>query len=568
MQKLITETSELKNFTTDKRIWQGIPSIEKTAGGRLFAAFYSGGIKEDYGNYCVLVVSDNDGQTWSEPVAAAYLGQSGRCYDPCLWIDPLSRLWFIWSVMPRHAVYASLCSAPDSDMLEWSDVFLIGHDTMLNKPVVLSSGDWLFPVAVWAADIRALPDLCSRQRKRLAFVYKTTDGGKTFTRLGGVDMPKRCFDEHMILEKRDGTLKMYVRTFYGIGESASYDGGLSWTKGKDSGLGGPCSRFFIRRLKSGNILLVNHVGFSGRNNLTALISRDDGKTFEGGLTLDERCEVSYPDGTEDDQGFIYVTYDRERGCFQQNLAGNQKCAREILFAKFTENDVLAGKTVTAGSKLKCIISKLGKYLGEDRNPYREYKYYSVEEYADILMEIGDGEKILAKLFRDYSNCCNMLNESQNKFVDGALSEFMTANAGSERKRALLLDVVKVFRGNAESSVATHILVENLTSYITENLTENLTVNRIADYFNISVYYMCHLFKSYTNTSIIQFINSKRISAAKKLLRETDMSITEICYAAGFGDSSYFTKQFRKTEGVSPLKYRKQSAVINGQGRKL
>ena len=155
----------------------------------------------------------------------------------------------------------------------------------------------------------------------------------------------------MFIERKDGTVLMYVRTYYGIGVSYSYDGGLSWTQGKDSGLGGPCSRFFIRTLKSGNILLVNHVNFVGRNNLTALISRDGGQTFEGGLVLDERSEVSYPDGTEDGDGFIYVIYDRERGSFQRNLAGNQKCAREILFAKFTEEDVLAGKIVTLGSRL-------------------------------------------------------------------------------------------------------------------------------------------------------------------------------------------------------------------------
>ena len=47
---LITDTQTLQKFTAAKRLWQGIPSIEKTKGGRLFAAFYSGGIKEEFGN--------------------------------------------------------------------------------------------------------------------------------------------------------------------------------------------------------------------------------------------------------------------------------------------------------------------------------------------------------------------------------------------------------------------------------------------------------------------------------------------------------------------------------------
>ena len=41
---LITDKNELKKYTTEHRIWQGIPSIEVTKGGRIFSTFYSGGI--------------------------------------------------------------------------------------------------------------------------------------------------------------------------------------------------------------------------------------------------------------------------------------------------------------------------------------------------------------------------------------------------------------------------------------------------------------------------------------------------------------------------------------------
>ena len=554
---LITDKNALQKFYEKKRSWQGIPSIEKTSGGRLFTAFYSGGIKEDFGNYCVVIKSEDDGNTWSEPIVAAYDGEKSRCFDGGLWIDPFGRLWFFLNVMPQFAVYASVCDDPDAKELTWSKPFVIGKEIMLNKPTVLSTGAWVFPIAVWASGLKVSPNVHSKSKKRLAFMYKTNDAGKTFIRLGGVNMPERCFDEHMFIERKDGTVSMCVRTYYGIGVSYSYDGGLSWTQGKDSGLGGPCSRFFIRTLKSGNILLVNHVNFVGRNNLTALISRDGGQTFEGGLVLDERSEVSYPDGTEDGDGFIYVIYDRERGSFQRNLAGNQKCAREILFAKFTEEDVLAGKIVTLGSRLKQVVSKLGKYEGEDRNPYRECKYYTEEEYVDLLLELKDGEKILAKLFNEYGNCCyRLLTPEQNEIVDKKISEMMSGKISDAKKRTLLLDVVKIFWGKSDSSEQNHLLVESVVEYVGKNFAENISMEKIADCFNVSLYYLCHLFKNYTNTSLMQFINSRRILYAKKLLRETDLTITEICYAAGFCDASYFTKQFKKSEGISPGRYKK------------
>ena len=61
--------------------------------------------------------------------------------------------------------------------------------------------------------------------------------------------------------------------------------------------------------------IINHNDFKGRNNLTAFISEDDGETWPYSLLLDRRNNVSYPDVKEDENGNIYVIYDRERGGF-------------------------------------------------------------------------------------------------------------------------------------------------------------------------------------------------------------------------------------------------------------
>lgn len=364
----ITDKNELQKYAAPYRVWQGIPSIEVTAKGRIFSTFYSGGVTEQIGNVVVLLKSD-DGENFGEPIAAAYVDDH-RCYDPCLWIDPLGRLWFEWALQPDQMVYAVICEDPDAEELVWGEPFPIAGDVMMNQPVVLSSGEWLFPIAVWKDGVVAVKsELSNRGEDRLAYVYRTTDQGKTFERLGGVDMPQRCFDEHMVLELSDGRLAMYVRTYYGIGVAYSDDKGLTWTQGEDSDLGGPCSRFHIRRLPSGRVLLINHVNFNGRNNLTALLSEDDGKTWKYQLLLDERDNVSYPDAGMTPDGSIYVTYDRERGGYLDSMDKVYKCAREILYAKITEEDIMAGKLVSEGSKLKCIISKLGEYALED--PFRK-----------------------------------------------------------------------------------------------------------------------------------------------------------------------------------------------------
>ena len=251
---LITDKNELLKYSTPYRIWQGIPSIEVTKKGRTFVTFYSGGVKEEVGNFSMVIFSDN-GVEFSEPVAVAYK-ENNRCYDPCLWIDPLGRLWFTWAESPeKYTVMASVCDDPDAEMLVWCEPFEIGGEVMMNKPIVLTTGEWLFPCAVWTERMCEVTGIkASGENDRRAFAYKSVDNGKSFEKLGGVDMPQRSFDEHMLLELKDGRIAMYVRTQYGIGVSYSYDRGRTWTNGENSRIGGPCSRFFIRRLKSDRYL--------------------------------------------------------------------------------------------------------------------------------------------------------------------------------------------------------------------------------------------------------------------------------------------------------------------------
>ena len=359
-------TSELEPFFAKNRKWQGIPSVERTANGRIFVAFYSGNEDEQFGNFCVLTQRESGEHTFTEPIAVAYAGETGRCFDPCVWIDPRGRLWFLWSEMPNVKTWAVISDEPDALNLTWSTPFIVAEGVILNKPTVLRSGEWLFPSAVWEKRVfesmqKSCPNLYANPPTvpSLAYAIRTTDEGKTFDQLGGARSEHISYDEHQFLEQTDGTVVVYIRSGQEIEHAFSADKGETWSKSRGSGIYSPNSRFFISRLHSGRILLINHVGYLGRirNNLTAQLSEDDGKTWIGGLLLDERNDVSYPDATEGSDGFIYAVYDRERGAKNQKIPP-ESAAKEILMAKFTENDILAGRLVSTGSSLKMIVSKL------------------------------------------------------------------------------------------------------------------------------------------------------------------------------------------------------------------
>lgn len=550
----ITDKSQLVQYSSPYRLWQGIPSIEVTKKGRIFSTFYSGGTKEEVNNYVVLLSSD-DGVDFGEPIAVAF-EKNYRCYDSCLWIDPLDRLWFTWACAPEHSVFAVICDDPDADELKWSEIFKIGEDVMMNKPTVLTTGEWLFPIAVWHRSVYTggfASDRADEDRK--AFAYKTIDCGKSFVRLGGTDIYKRSFDEHMILELTDGRLAMFVRTSYGIGVSYSYDRGITWTKGEDSTLNGPCSRFFIRRLKSGRILLINHYNFSGRSHLTAMLSEDECKSWKYKLLLDERSNVSYPDAKEAEDGYIYITYDRERGGFLKNLNDVYSSAREILFAKITEDDIIRGELTDKGSKLKCIISKLDKYAFEKENPFGEVCRFSDEELVKNMMKMSQ-EELLIFVFKNFSmNCSNMHIFESIKF-DALIKQLDKDGCSKEGVVRKMISLVRSIEVSDKQSSILPPVVTRIKDLIEENIQNEITVEEIAQTLGMSMYYMCHLFKQETGITIGDYKKSVKISKAKRLLISTDKKTTEIAQECGFGSDSYFCKVFIECEKVSPMQYRK------------
>jgi hypothetical protein len=351
LQPAVVNANPDNRYASSSRLWQGIPGIECTEGMRLYATWYSGGRNEGPDNYVLLIRSEDGGKHWSEPLFVVDPPGSVRAFDPVLWIDPLGRLWWFWSQSytwwnGRGGVWFVRCDQPDAEVLNWTAPQRIGNGVMMNKPLVTRAGEWLFPLAVWGSRQPLLPEL---RDEAFSSVYVSKDQGRTFMLRGSADIPFRTFDEHMFVERQDGSLWMLVRTTYGVGQSFSYDGGVTWSPGVSSGIPGPDSRFHIRRLASGRLLLINHRGFSHqqRSHMTASLSDDDGVTWSSHLLLDERQQVSYPDTAITPDGRILIIYDRER-----------YAAREILYCDITEEDILVGKLVSERSFLKRTVNKI------------------------------------------------------------------------------------------------------------------------------------------------------------------------------------------------------------------
>ena len=257
-------------------------------------------------------------RTWSGPVQVIDPAAPVRGYDAVVWCDPRGRLWWFHSQAygswdGRAGVWARVSGNPDDPLPVWSEPRRIADGIMMNKPSVTRDGVWLYPIARWALKPSASmpggkrppipnPHLAWDPDATGSHVYQSLDAGATITRLGTAKIPDVRYDEHHVIERRDGSLWMLARTNAGISESISADRGVTWSPGQVSVIPNAPSRFSIRRLASGNLLLVKHnppmdqpwlaadrvqPSWRQRSHLTAYVSADDGRTWSTPWVIDD-----------------------------------------------------------------------------------------------------------------------------------------------------------------------------------------------------------------------------------------------------------------------------------------
>ena len=93
-------------------------------------------------------------------------------------------------------------------------------------------------------------------------------------------------------------------------------------------------------------------------------------------------------------------------------------------------------------------------------------------------------------------------------------------------------------------------------FIWGNYNQDISLKKMAEAVGINPFYLSHLFRKEMGISFLEYLTSVRLSIAKKLLKQTNLSIIEICLEVGYQDPSHFAKIFRKKEGIPPTEYRK------------
>ena len=214
-------------------------------------------------------------------------------------------------------------------------------------------------------------------------------------------------------------------------------------------------------------------------------------------------------------------YDDERILLSLIRVGDRSGARKMFNKMLAAMFLYSPKPVVVRARAIEMMGYLVRTAVED-SPLMEPL---LERHMKWIEQIVDTQ--------DFDDLCNVLRE--------ALDDFMNS---------IFLQGV-----NPVSPAVSKAL-----DFIAANYTEPITLEEIAEAAGLSTFRIAHLLKETTGKTALQNIHYLRIQEARRLLEESDMSCTDISYETGFGDQSYFIKQFKKWMGITPAKYRKSCRV--------
>ena len=101
------------------------------------------------------------------------------------------------------------------------------------------------------------------------------------------------------------------------------------------------------------------------------------------------------------------------------------------------------------------------------------------------------------------------------------------------------------------------IIEKAKSYIRDNYKKDISLDEVSREVDISPYYFSKLFKQETGGNFIEYLTEVRLRNARELLKDSGLSIKEICAESGYSDPNYFSRIFKKYEGMTPSEFRER-----------
>ncbi|MFA6844721.1 MAG: AraC family transcriptional regulator [Sphaerochaetaceae bacterium] len=212
-------------------------------------------------------------------------------------------------------------------------------------------------------------------------------------------------------------------------------------------------------------------------------------------------------------------------------AFNLKEYHDKLNKAFSEMDV---------ESLSCVLEEIAQALaGRKVSRLQALDAVSNILYMSITL-LPEGEEIVSKVFADEPDGYRSLYRKNNNMecatwliaLQKGLKEQLQGRKSDYRSK----------------------IIKNVQEYIQGNIKRKITLSEVSSIFGFSQNYLSSLFSRFGGCSFIEYINKEKIAVAKDMMANSDLKVYEISDELGFESSFYFSKVFKKVEGVSPREY--------------
>ncbi|WP_299096864.1 AraC family transcriptional regulator N-terminal domain-containing protein [uncultured Winogradskyella sp.] len=196
-------------------------------------------------------------------------------------------------------------------------------------------------------------------------------------------------------------------------------------------------------------------------------------------------------------------------------------------------------------KIEEIVEKFNQNVAIEN----ENNNWDLDHTASHLINNVDVNHLIERLTYTFTNN----NKSKDVLLDLMIQELIVRLLQTKAKSLIINDTNNIFN---DTRIGTVI------KFIKDNLTnKDITVDQLAKKAYMSTSHFHKQFKNTLGVSPIDYINSEKIKFAKKLIKESkDVRMSEIAYKSGFNNTSYFNRQFKKMEMMTPAQFK--SSIAN------
>lgn len=173
--------------------------------------------------------------------------------------------------------------------------------------------------------------------------------------------------------------------------------------------------------------------------------------------------------------------------------------------------------ITARAFYQNIVSRLGSV-------------FSIPDPCPVLNR-------MTSLFKTFHNGMLVREPLLSKYLTDILTEFMLYTPANAHARSYTA------------------IAEEIITYINEHFKEDISVADLAARAGLSQYHFIRTFKKETGFTPHEYLVNTRIATARYLLKNTQLSVKDICFSTGFSCESVFCGTFKRHQGMTPAQYR-------------